>query len=113
MLSTLFPERIGENGEGTEAPEEDYWQDAQRLNSKQQDYLERVDDEALMRLAIQHDLRLKVEKRPGEFVSTNTLLALILPTRASPTRSRKHCSDVSVWERIERAIRTRFTRFNN
>ena len=79
MLSTLFPERIGENGARTEAPGDDYWQHAQRLNSKEHGYLERVDDEALMRLAIKHDLQLKLEKRPGEFVSTDTLLALILP----------------------------------
>lgn len=65
MLSTLFPERIGENGERTEAPDDDYWQPARRLNSKDHGYLELVDDEALTRLAVKHDLQLKLKNGPG------------------------------------------------
>lgn len=80
MLPTLFPDRIGESSDAEQAPDDDYWQHSHQLTSKGHGYLERVDDEALMRLATQHDLQLKLEKRPGEFVSSNTLLAQTLPT---------------------------------
>ena len=80
MLPTFFPERVDESSDAEQAPpDENYWQHAHQLTSKEHGYLERVDDEALMRMATQHDLQLKLEKRPGEFVSRGTLLALTLP----------------------------------
>ena len=78
-LSTLFPERVGEGSDAEQPPDDNYWQHAHQLTSKEHGYLERVDDSALMRLAVQHDLQLKLEKRPGEFVSSNTPLAQTLP----------------------------------
>ena len=66
-----------------------------------------------MRLAIQHDLQLKLEKRPGEFVSSNTLLALTLPASRITDEIEAALRNASVWERIGRRIRTRSTRYNN
>ena len=64
MLSTFFPERVGESSDAEQAPDDDIGNMLQ-LTSKEHGYLERVDDEALIRLATQNDLQLRAGKTAG------------------------------------------------
>jgi len=89
-LPVLFPERIGqpqnEAPNTYRLPDESQWQAARVVKSSGSGYLQRVDDEQLMRLAKQHDLILKLEKRPGDFVaSASPLLRVLAPS--PPTES--------------------------
>ncbi len=112
-LSTLFPERVGEGSDAEQPPDDDYWQHAHQLTSKDHGYLERVDDSALMRLAVQHDLQLKLEKRPGEFVSSNTLLARTLPATGITDEIETALRACFSLGPIGRRIRMRSTRFSS
>lgn len=79
-LPLFFPERIGENHVAQDAPEPMPWQNACKVAASDNGYLLRIDDEQLMALATQHDLQLKLEKRPGEFVARQTPLLWALPS---------------------------------
>jgi uncharacterized membrane protein len=88
-LPVLFPERIGQPQIGQPQdddaspctpPEEEQWQTAQSVKSSGSGYLQRADDEQLLRLAKQHDLILKLEKRPGDFVAGGSPLVRGLPS---------------------------------
>ena len=81
-LGTFFPEQIGEDRERKSPPAASYWQNARRVDAPESGYLQRVDEEALMELASQHDLQLKLEKRPGEFVGKGTPFLWALPPAA-------------------------------
>ena len=86
-LCVLFPERIGQpqNEAGTcKPPDESQWRDALEVDADRNGYLQRIDDEQLMRLAVQHDCIFKLEKRPGDFVASGSPLLRVL----APLRSR-------------------------
>lgn len=73
-LPALFPERAGEARSGActaapQAPDESRWREAPAVKSSGTGYLQRVDGAALLRLAGEHDLILRLEKRPGDFVN--------------------------------------------
>lgn len=93
VLPVLFPESIGQPYDPDESTrrmlDESQWQDAYALPSPRSGYLQHVDNEQLMRLATQHDLILKLEKRPGDFVSKRSPLARVLST-ATLSESIKH-----------------------
>ena len=96
MLPTLFPERIGTSREGECTPDDARWEHARKVDSEENGYLQRVDDEKLMSLAMQHDLEFKLEKRPGNFVSCDAPLLRALPASR-------------VTDEIERALRECFS----
>ena len=96
MFETFFPEKLGEDRERKSPPEGSYWQEARRVDAPESGYLQRVDEKALMRLATQHDLQLKLAKRPGEFVGRGTPYLWALP---SATTS----------DKIDRALRECFS----
>jgi uncharacterized membrane protein len=83
-LPILFPERIGEGriGGGCDdkpsIQDESQWQNAPHLNAKKNGYLQRVDDERLMRVAVRHNCILKLEKRPGDFIANGSPLLRML-----------------------------------
>lgn len=85
-LPVLFPQRIGQPQDAPastcSAPEQSQWQLARVVESCDAGYLQRVDDEQLIRLAVQHDLILKLEKRPGAFVAGASPLLRVLPPSA-------------------------------
>ena len=90
-LTVLFPERIGqpqnETSNHCQPPDENQWQDALQVHADKNGYLQRVDDEHLMRLATEHDCILKLEKRPGDFVALGSpLLQVLDPSVLSPKR---------------------------
>jgi uncharacterized membrane protein len=82
-LPVLFPERIGlPQGNDTKPcrlPDESQWQAAHVVISAANGYLQGMDNEQLMRLAIRHDLLLKLEKRLGAFVTHAEPLLRVLP----------------------------------
>ena len=79
MLSEFIPEELGEDRERKHPPEASYWKDARRVDARESGYLQRVDEKALMELATRHDLQLKLEKRPGEFIGRDTPYLRMLP----------------------------------
>jgi uncharacterized membrane protein len=82
-LPVLFPEHIGQpQSDGTnlfQLPDESQWQTAHVVTAPANGYLQGVDDDLLMRLATGHDLVLKLEKRPGTFVTNEEPLLRALP----------------------------------
>lgn len=82
-LPLLFPERIGrphsDNTQSKQLPDDSQWQDADRVLSTANGYVQAVDDEQLMQLAAQHDLLLQLAKRPGDFASMTSTLLRVLP----------------------------------
>ncbi len=83
MLPTLFPQHIGQAMDDEEnisaLPDEEAWQKARAIEAGAHGYLQRVDDSQLMKLAEKHDLLLKMEARPGDFVAESTPFLLALP----------------------------------
>ena len=78
-LGTFFPEELGEDRERQTPPDPSHWQDARRVDARESGYLQRVDEKTLMQLAVRHDLQLRFEKRPGEFVGKGTPYLRLLP----------------------------------
>jgi len=81
-LTVLFPERIGQPQNAPanhcQPPDENQWQQALQVHADENGYLQRVDDEQLMRLATEHDCIFKLEKRPGDFVASGSPLLRVL-----------------------------------
>ena len=95
-LEVLFPERIGrpENEEtSTREPDEKQWRDGHAVITTACGYLQRVDDKQLMHLATKHDLVLKVEKRPGDFVASVPLVRVLDPLKVTDSieKSLRNC----------------------
>jgi uncharacterized membrane protein len=82
MLPEWFPKRVGKPHEQSDdpPPAEEAWESAWSVELGNSGYLQRVDDEKLMSLAVKHDLLVKLEKRPGHFISMGAPVARMLPT---------------------------------
>lgn len=79
-LSVLFPERIGESGDiEHDATAEPDWEEARAVDADKNGYLQRMDDKQLMHLATRHDLQLKLEARPGDFIRSHSPLLRVNP----------------------------------
>ncbi len=88
-LGRLFPERIG-RPERPPAPPPEQWHEAYIIMSSGNGYLQRVDDRRLMRLAVEHDLCCRLDRRPGEFVTRELPLLRVLPaSRSTPELERQ------------------------
>jgi uncharacterized membrane protein len=88
-LPVLFPECIGKphsgGGDSLQLPDESQWQSASSVISSTDGYLQGIDDSRLLKLATQQDLLLRLEKRPGDFVTNAEPLLRALPAaRMSP-----------------------------
>jgi uncharacterized membrane protein len=78
-FTSLFPDEIGE-GHGPDLTlGADYWNEASAIHAHENGYVQRVDDEALMRLTIRHDLQIQLLRRPGDFVARRALLLRARP----------------------------------
>jgi uncharacterized membrane protein len=80
-LDVLFPEHVGTDKRDGDpvSPESFDWKRGYTITSDGNGYLQRVTEDALITLACKHDLVLKLEKRPGEFIVKNTPLLVVLP----------------------------------
>ena len=92
-IETLFPERIGRGESTTEAIEGDdvntdlpehFFDEAVGVAAPRAGYIRGVDSEAMMRIASESDLILRIRRRPGDFVgAADTLLLVWPPDRSS------------------------------
>ena len=84
-VELVFPERIGRGAlrNPTETPDADFLdrfdREARPIGSTGDGYLQFVDGEALMALAIQEDVVIRMERRPGDYVVATRPLALVWP----------------------------------
>ena len=88
-VDTLFPERIGEGARQDATQDEEDFLDAlvghaKAVESPWVGYLQSVDDDALMAIAKEHDMVLRLTYRPGDFVHKgNALLYAYPPDKAT------------------------------
>ena len=87
-LDTLFPERIGEaettrearsDGSARTSVPDRFFEDAVRVAADSTGYVRGVDADRLLHLATEHDLLLRVRRRPGDFVADDDTLVLAWP----------------------------------
>lgn len=86
-VGTLFPERIGAGGTTTDADggetesplPDGFYDGARRVAADGAGYLSGIDADAMLRLACEHDLLLRVRHRPGDFVADGDTLVLAWP----------------------------------
>lgn len=84
-IEQLFPENIGRGSPRipTEPPDADFLdtfdREARPIGSAGDGYLQFVDGKALMALAMQEDVVLQLERRPGHYVVATRPLALVWP----------------------------------
>ncbi|MGG6293766.1 DUF2254 domain-containing protein [Leptolyngbya sp. AN02str] len=87
-IERLFPEEIGRGKpqhqwQAEEIPQ-DFDASAYSVQSQETGYLQVVDDHALLKAACKHDLLLRLQVKPGKFVSKgNTLMQLYPETRVN------------------------------
>lgn len=86
LVPTLFPKPIGQPLDEPHAkeidspvPTDSQWKIAFIVQSPATGYLHRVDEAQLLHLATRHDLILKLEKRPGDFVVSESPLVQVWP----------------------------------
>jgi uncharacterized membrane protein len=84
-IELLFPENIGQGAPRipTEPPNADFLdrfeREARPIGSTGDGYLQFIDGDALMALAMQEDVVIRVERRPGHYVVATRPLALVWP----------------------------------
>lgn len=82
-IDRLFPEELGQGPAVPERPEEgvpgDFDRRSRPIAAPRSDYLQVIDNDALMRLAVDRDLILRVESRPGKFVLEGSVLVRAWP----------------------------------
>jgi uncharacterized membrane protein len=76
---TLFPQEIGESHRPELSLAPDHWERGHEIFSRETGYVQRIDDEALLRFTTEHDLQIKLVRRPGDFVSHRGLLMSVRP----------------------------------
>lgn len=92
-LCVLFPERIGQSSEENQSLlkplEAAQWKNALQVDAHESGYLQRVDNEELMRLATRHDCIFKLENRPGDFIAAGSPLIRVLETSPIAPKTQK------------------------
>ena len=97
-MGSLFPERIGEGRTTREAEADDdartsvpdgFFEEARRVEADSAGYVRGVDSDALLGLAAEHDLLVRVRHRPGDFVAVGDTLVLAWP----PDRATDEAAD--------------------
>lgn len=87
-VDTLFPERIGQGTTTREAERDDaattdvpetFFDEAERVTANGTGYVSGIDADAILRLATEHDLLVRIRHRPGDFVADGDTLVLAWP----------------------------------
>ena len=83
-IERLFPEKKSDLAFEYELRHEDdvpdnFDQDAQPVTAMHSGYLQSIDNEGLMKLTIEHDLLLRLEYRPGNFIASGNNLVKVWP----------------------------------
>ncbi|MEN9518252.1 MAG: hypothetical protein RLZZ381_840 [Cyanobacteriota bacterium] len=80
-IDRLFPEKIGQGEFQLKQPVEqipaDFDSNVYKVKSKGNGYLQAIDDEELMKLACKHDLLLRLNYRPGQFIIKGSELMMV------------------------------------
>jgi uncharacterized membrane protein len=81
VIDRLFPTNIGDEPEENSDPEVQRVLPgpARRVHATAGGYIRHIDDAMLMSVAVEHDLVLSLDRRPGDFVVEGTALAEIWP----------------------------------
>ncbi|MGQ9572227.1 MAG: DUF2254 domain-containing protein [Dehalococcoidia bacterium] len=83
-IDRLFPAGLGYGSPGPESGKEQdlpesFEQEAQPIAAEASGYLQAVDNDGLIVLATERDLLLRLERRPGDFVGQEAVLASVWP----------------------------------
>ncbi|RJR51309.1 MAG: DUF2254 domain-containing protein [Desulfobacteraceae bacterium] len=84
-IERIFPEKIGEEDPGHPTERHDpplskqFDRDAFPVNSVRDGYLQLIDPDSMMKLAVQEDALIRVERRPGQYVAVGTPLVRVWP----------------------------------
>ncbi|BAU64157.1 hypothetical protein STA3757_15280 [Stanieria sp. NIES-3757] len=82
-IARLFPEKIGQGASTQNQPGEeipvDFDLNTYGIRAQSNGYLQAIDDEELMKLACQHNLLLRLNYRPGQFIVKGCELILVYP----------------------------------
>ncbi len=83
-ITELFPDDIGKEKDSNAAAKRQlgakYRVESKAIAAPATGYIQVVDDEALLSAAQAHDLIIRIEYRPGDFVATNSILLYAHPT---------------------------------
>ncbi|HEX8309970.1 MAG TPA: DUF2254 domain-containing protein [Chthoniobacteraceae bacterium] len=82
-IATLYPEEIGHPARAITSPADlpdDFLKRCVQVPAEQNDYLEAIDGEGLLRGAEEQGLVLSIEVRPGDFIGAGEPLLLAYPT---------------------------------
>ncbi len=82
-IEKIFPDKMSLFSVNQEEPEETPTptEDSLVINSKRSGYLQALDRDTLIKLAQEHDLKMRTELRPGEFTADESPLVTVWPKR--------------------------------
>lgn len=105
-VDTLFPERLGLDKPGERARDADeirtgiperFYEDAEPIRADGNGYVQGLDGRALLGLATEHDLLMRVRHRPGDFVSEGDTLVLAWPPDSLSDEVRRRLRVAFAW----------------
>jgi uncharacterized membrane protein len=106
-IDRMFPEQIGEGG-STEAKHQSapalpdevslhaYVREGVPVRSSSTGYLQAVDADSLLELAMEHDLVISLHRRPGHFIIQNQLIATLSPSHGDTNESSLRVCDLLI-----------------
>lgn len=99
-IDRLFPECVRQPGPSSDrslpAPDpfpDDHIRGSIQIHSVENGYLQLVETEALVSLAARHDFTIRLDCRPGDFVTNGTAIATIFPTAHLPGEVKEVVND--------------------
>ncbi len=87
-IDRLFPEGIGESSHRQADVPEAFARDGCPIGAADDGYVQLIDGDALLALAVDEDLILRVERRPGHFVVKGSPVALAWPAKRVDERTK-------------------------
>ncbi|MGI8842411.1 MAG: DUF2254 domain-containing protein, partial [Gemmatimonadaceae bacterium] len=79
QIDNVFPETIGPGAHADAILPEAFARDSSPIGAAEDGYVQLIDDDALLNLAVEEDLILRVERRAGHFVVKGSPLARVWP----------------------------------
>ena len=86
----LREERASQKLDKTEMPD---WKKGAPVHAEGNGYVQRVDDKQLMKTACRLDAVIRINRRPGEFVTTNSAIVTVYPPEAVTEKTESHLRD--------------------
>lgn len=95
-IDRLFPEGIGESTHQRANVPETFDRDCMPIGAVEDGYVQLIDGDALLALAVEEDLVLRVERRPGQFVVKGSPVAVACPAFRVDERIKQKINDAFV-----------------